>query len=232
MKVLSVDTSTMMGSVALVEDERIISEFALNLQTTHSQRLLTTIDQLLKSSHCPIELIDGFAVALGPGSFTGLRIALSSVKGLAMASGKPVVGVSTLEALALNLQSSRHFVCPLLDARKMEVYAALFRFDQSDNLVRLKEDSVLPPEAVLAEIEQTTVFLGSGADLYQDLIRERLGRRAIFAPINLRYPRAVNVARLALPRLQRGETMEIESLIPTYLRRSEAELKFSPAGRR
>jgi tRNA threonylcarbamoyladenosine biosynthesis protein TsaB len=232
MKVLSVDTSTMMGSVALVEDDRVISEFALNLQTTHSQRLLTTIDQLLKSSHCPIELIDGFAVALGPGSFTGLRIALSSVKGLAMASGKPVVGVSTLEALALNLQSSRHLVCPLLDARKMEVYAALFRFDQSDNLVRLKEDSVLPPEAVLAEIEQTTVFLGSGADLYQDLIRERLGRRAIFAPINLRYPRAVNVARLALPRLQRGETMEIESLIPTYLRRSEAELKFSPAGRR
>ncbi len=223
------DTSTMMGSVALVEDDRVISEFALNLQTTHSQRLLTTIDQLLKSSHCPIELIDGFAVALGPGSFTGLRIALSSVKGLAMASGKPVVGVSTLEALALNLQFSRHLVCPLLDARKKEVYAALFRFDQSDNLVRLKEDSVLPPEAVLAEIEQATVFLGSGAELYRDLLREKLGRRAIFAPINLRYPRAVNVARLALPRLQRGETMEIESLTPTYLRRSEAEFKFSPA---
>lgn len=226
------DTSTMMGSVALVEDDRVISEFALNLQTTHSQRLLPTIDRLLKSSHCPIELIDGFAVALGPGSFTGLRIALSSVKGLAMASGKPVVGVSTLEALALNLQSSRHLVCPLLDARKKEVYAALFRFDQSENLVRLQEDSVLPPEAVLAEIEQTTVFLGSGAELYRDLIREKVGSKAIFAPINLRYPRAVNVARLALPRLQRGETMEIESLTPTYLRRSEAELKFSLAWRR
>ncbi len=218
----------MMGSVALVEDDRVISEFSLNLQTTHSQRLLPTIVQLLESSDCPIELIDGFAVALGPGSFTGLRIALSSIKGLAMASGRPVVGVSTLKALALNLYSSRHLVCPLLDARKQEVYTALFRFDQEENLVKLKEESVIPPEAILAEIKQTTVFLGDGADIYRDLIRERLGSRALFAPINLRYPRAVNVARLALPRLQRGEAMEIDSLIPTYLRRSEAELKFSP----
>ncbi len=218
----------MMGSVALVEDDRVISEFSLNLQTTHSQRLLPTIVQLLESSDCPIELIDGFAVALGPGSFTGLRIALSSIKGLAMASGRPVVGVSTLEALSLNLYSSRHLVCPLLDARKQEVYTALFRFDQEENLVKLKEESVIPPEAILAEIKQTTVFLGDGADIYRDLIRERLGSRALFAPINLRYPRAVNVARLALPRLQRGEAMEIDSLIPTYLRRSEAELKFSP----
>ncbi len=218
----------MMGSVALVEDDRVISEFALNLQTTHGQRLLPTIEQLLESSHCPIELIDGFAVALGPGSFTGLRIALSSVKGLAMASGRPVVGVSTLEALALNLYSSRHLVCPLLDARKKEVYTALFRFEQEDNLVKLKEESVIPPEAILAEIKQTTIFLGDGADLYRDLIKKKLGDMALFAPINLRYPRAVNVARLALPRFQRGEAMEIEFLIPTYLRRSEAELKFSP----
>lgn len=228
MKILSVDTSTMMGSVALVEDDRVISELSLNLQTTHSQRLLPTIVQLLESSDCPIELIDGFAVALGPGSFTGLRIALSSIKGLAMASVKPVVGVSTLKALSLNLYSSRYLVCPLLDARKKEVYTALFRFDQEENLVKLKEESVLPPEAILAEIKQTTVFLGDGADIYRDLIRERLGSMALFAPINLRYPRAVNVARLALPRLQRGETMEINSLIPTYLRCSEAELKFSP----
>ncbi len=218
----------MMGSVALVEDDRVISEFSLNLQTTHSQRLLPTIVQLLESSDCPIELIDGFAVALGPGSFTGLRIALSSIKGLAMASGRPVVGVSTLEALSLNLYSSRHLVCPLLDARKQEVYTALFRFDQEENLVKLKEESVIPPEAILAEIKQTTVFLGDGADIYRDLIRERLGSRALFAPINLRYPRAVNVARLALPLFQKGETMEIDTLIPTYLRRSEAELKFSP----
>ena len=218
----------MMGGVALVEDDRVISEFSLNLQTTHSQRLLPTIVQLLESSDCPIELIDGFAVALGPGSFTGLRIALSSIKGLAMASGRPVVGVSTLEALSLNLYSSRHLVCPLLDARKQEVYTALFRFDQEENLVKLKEESVIPPEAILAEIKQTTVFLGDGADIYRDLIRERLGSRALFAPINLRYPRAVNVARLALPLFQKGETMEIDTLIPTYLRRSEAELKFSP----
>ena len=228
MKILSIDTSTMMGSIALVEEDRVISEFSLNLQTTHSQRLLPTIVQLLESSDCPIELIDGFAVALGPGSFTGLRIALSSIKGLAMASGRPVVGVSTLEALSLNLYSSRYLVCPLLDARKKEVYTALFRFDQEENLVKLKEESVIPPEAILAEIKQTTVFLGDGADIYRDLIRERLGSMALFAPINLRYPRAVNVARLALPRFQRGEAMEIDSLIPTNLRCSEAELKFSP----
>ncbi|UCD83641.1 MAG: tRNA (adenosine(37)-N6)-threonylcarbamoyltransferase complex dimerization subunit type 1 TsaB [Deltaproteobacteria bacterium] len=228
MKILSVDTSTMMGSIALIEDDRVISEFSLNLPDTHGQRLLPMIDQLLGSSHCPIEDIDGFTVALGPGSFTGLRIALSSVKGLAMASGKPVVGVSTLEALALNLQFSRYLVCPFLDARKGEVYTALFQFDQEGNLIKIIDEMVTPPEIILAEIKQTAVFLGDGAEIYRDLIRERLGKMALFAPMNLRYPRAVNVARLALPRLKRGEAMEIDSLIPTYLRRSEAELKFSP----
>ena len=136
MKILAIDTSTMLGGIAIMDDLTLIAETRLNVKSTHSERLMTEIEHCLKQSSLKISDIDVFAVAIGPGSFTGLRIGLSAVKGLSYATGKPIVSVPTLDALALNFPYSRYPVCTMLDARKKEVYAALFKWED-DNKTEL-----------------------------------------------------------------------------------------------
>ena len=134
MKVLGIDTATMMGSIGLIDDEGAIAEYSLNIRATHSERLMPAIDRLLKDSGIMPKDIDGFAVSIGPGSFTGLRIGLATVKGFAMGCNKPVAAVSTLEALAFNLAYAEYLICPILDARRNEVYAAMFKSDGKGGL--------------------------------------------------------------------------------------------------
>jgi tRNA threonylcarbamoyladenosine biosynthesis protein TsaB len=233
MLILAVETSTFTGSVALVEASveggvspnlRVIGETTLQVSETHSSRLMPTIDRLLRETFLPAQKIQGIAVGLGPGSFTGLRIAVSTVKGLGFALRVPVAGIPTLDALANNIRYASTQVCPVLDARKKEVYAALFRGDGEGHLKKISEDWVLSPEELCSRISETTVLVGNGTEVYGEIFKKRLGPRALFAPPELCFPRAVHVARLSLPAFQRGETLDLFAFTPIYVRRSEAEI--------
>ncbi len=226
MKILSINTSTPSGSVALTREGCIVEEMNLNIERTHSETILPVIDRVLRDGGVGLEEVDGIAVTAGPGSFTGLRVGISIAKGLAWALGKPVVGVSTLHALALNLPFSEGPICPVLDARKGEVYAALFRRD-GNGLKRVMDDRVMKPETLIGSLpeEEEIIFLGEGLSLWRERIEEGLKGRAIFAPPYLWVVRASCVGFLALDHLLRGEAEDPKELLPIYLRPSEAELK-------
>lgn len=225
MKVLAIETSTMAGSVALLDGEELVSEYLLNIKMTHSERLLLAIDHILRDAKIPISEVDGFAISIGPGSFTGLRIGTSTVKGLAFAANKPVVGVPTLDALAENLLFTDCLICPMLDARKKEVYAALYKRDNGENLQKLTADLAIKPRDLFKRIQERTVFLGNGADVYHTMIEEELGGLALFAPLNHNLPRAGNVARKSLHEFGENNILDLNTFTPTYVRRSEAEEK-------
>ena len=151
MKILGIDTSTPIGSVALIDGESLVAEHTLNIVKAHSSRLMPAIDTVLKWGDITAEELDGCVVGIGPGSFTGIRIGIATIKSLCYALDKPIVGVSTLEAIAYNLRWTEGLICPLLDARRNESYGAIFR--GGDEWQRLTDDWCLPIEAVLAEIE-------------------------------------------------------------------------------
>ena len=236
MLILALETATLTGSVALVnaslpEDDsspttQIIAEFLLHIQSTHSERLMPAIHSLFDEASLKIHDIQGIALSLGPGSFTGLRIGVSTVKGLAYALKIPVVGVSTLEVLATNVPYRSSVICPVLDARKKEVYAALFLGDGSGKITRKSEDWVLSPEELCRRITEKTLFLGNGSEAHGGALQKNLGAWASFAPPELSLPRALNVAKLSLPKFQRGQILDLFSFTPVYIRRSEAEIHF------
>jgi len=233
MLILAVETSTRTGSIALVEAPaedagsarlQVIGETTLNLAETHSSRLMPAIDRLLQETSQSIQGVQAIAVGLGPGSFTGLRIAISTVKGLAFALRIPVMGAPTLDVLAQNLPFASTQVCPVLDARKKEVYAALYRGNGEGRLTKASDDWVLSPEELCSRITEKTVLVGNGGEVYGDIFRDRLGSRVLFAPPEVSFPRASNVVRLCLPALHKGETLDLFGFTPIYVRRSEAEI--------
>ncbi len=236
MVILAIETSTGVGSIALLEATRqeenldpkgkILAEYTLNVSANHSARLMPAIDYLLREVSLSIRDIQGISLALGPGSFTGLRIGVSTVKGLAYALKVPVVGIPTLDALAQNVRYASSLVCPLLDARKKEVYAALYRGNGSGRLVKLSEDWVLSPADLISRIPEKTLFLGDGVSVYGRDLKEGLGAQALFAPPELFLPRAANVADLSLPAFRQGSTLDLFSFTPIYVRRSEAEIHY------
>lgn len=229
MKLLGIETSTRTGSVAIVEGEEIIAEYTLNIKETHTARLMPAIDHILKDAHLTIHQMDAVAVSLGPGSFTGLRIGLATAKGLCLALCKPLIGIPTLDALAHNICCTSHIICPLLDARKGEVYAALYRYQSpttSHGLQKLTNDLVLPLDELLSKIDAPAIFLGDVLDSYRNLIEGKLREKASFAPPYLNLPRAANVAILGLRKLKSGEKIDLQKIEPLYVRRPEAEVKW------
>jgi tRNA threonylcarbamoyladenosine biosynthesis protein TsaB len=224
MLVLGIESSTTQGGVAIVGEDGVLCEAILNVEVTHSERLLPAVDRALGEARISLEALGGIAVSIGPGSFTGLRIGLSTAKGLAYATGLPLVGVPTLEAMAWTLPAARWQICPVLDARKQEVYAALFRHE-TDGLRRITEDAALAPEDLCRLIRSPTLFLGDGLATYGALFRERLGDKMLLPPLASRGARPACVAELGRRRLLRGERDLPEALVPCYLRASEAELR-------
>jgi len=224
MKVIGIHTATVFGSIGLVDDAGVVGEYSLNVPITHSERLMSCIDRILTDTRTPLEDVDGYAITLGPGSFTGLRIGVSTVKGLAFATGRPVAGVSTLEALATNVCHSQHDICPILDARKKEVYAALFR--PGGRLRRLTPDLVISPRELVRKIEGPVTFLGDGTEVYGSYLKRKLGRMASFVTPELGYVHGTVVARMGLEQILRGKTLDLTSFVPRYIRRSEAEIKY------
>jgi len=226
MRVLAIDTSTMLGGVAIMDDlSGLIVEVRLNVKSTYSERLMTTIDYALTKSGYKLSDIDFFAVATGPGSFTGLRIGLSTIKGFAYTTGKPIVSVPTLEALAYHFPFCQYPVCTMLDARKKEVYAALFKWEDDGFLRLMGEDSIRIDRFLDRILNEKAVFTGDGVLLYRDKILNMLGEKAIFAPPDKMVPSPAHVATIGIKKAMNGEFSESISLIPLYIRRSEAELK-------
>jgi len=229
MRILAIDTSTMLGGIAIMDDLNLIAESRLNVKSTHSERLMTEIEHCLKQSGLKISDIDVFAVAIGPGSFTGLRIGLSTAKGFSYATGKPIVSVPTLDALALNFPYSKYPVCTMLDARKKEVYAALFKWEDDGFTKLISEASVNPEEfthnVLLSADYDKIIFAGEGAVIYKDKITEVMGEKAIFASPENMVPSPANVASLGMKKALLKEFSEPVTLIPIYIRKSEAEVK-------
>jgi len=222
MKLLTIDTSTSACSAAITDGERLVGEYLLAGGPALSSRLFDCIDSLLAECRLSLGDMDGFGVALGPGAFTGLRVGLGAVKGMALATGKPIAGFSSLAMLALNVPMADRLVCPLFDARKDEVYAGFYRFGES--LRASAPDAVLSPADLPARITEPALFLGDGAVRYRDQIAASLGRLAVFAPSYAHTPRAAHGATLALAMLHRGERISAASLLPAYIRASEAEM--------
>lgn len=242
MKVLGIDTATATASVALVEEGKLIVEEVHTApkqsgrllsegRGNHAEILLPLIDVVLNRAHLSLSEISALAVSIGPGSFTGLRIGLSTVKGLAYGWEIPVIGVPTLLAVATRVVGWGGLICPFLDARKKEVYAALFR-KRAETLERLFKDLVCAPEKILQMMEsladgEPCLFIGDGTKVYEDLITMSAGDRGLLT-LGEDYPSvAYAVARLGEEKLRKGELDILGSLVPLYLRPSEAELKNS-----
>lgn len=217
MRLLAVETSSLAGGVALLDDERLVAEYLLDVSITHSERLMAAVDRALADARWSAREIGGLAVAVGPGSFTGLRIAVSTVKGLALALGLPIAAVPTLDAMAAAVPWAALPVCPVLDARKGEVYASQYRWD-GGAMRREWEYLALSPEAFAARLTEPVVLVGDGAAV----IRSPYAR---LLPPPCRVPSPACVGALGLERLRRGDTVAPAALTPLYLRPSEAELK-------
>ncbi len=223
MRILAVDTATTSCSVAIVDKTSLLTEFTLHREETHSKHLMDMINTALKISGLNISDMDGFAVTRGPGSFTGLRIGISTIKGLAAASGRPIVGVSSLEALATQASLSSDLICPLLDARRGEVYFSRYRFING-RLKKQMEEKVTPPDRAVGDLCESCLFVGNGAWLYKKILLEKLGEFASFAPIIQNTIRASTVAYLSLEKFENSDTDDIGKFMPHYIRKSDAEL--------
>jgi len=222
-RLLTIQTATPAGSVALTHGEHLLGELFLDVRRPHGEWLLGAIDQLLGAAGMKVDDLDGFGVTIGPGSFTGLRVGLATVKGLALATGKPVAGVSTLQTLAMQAPHAALPVCALLDARKNEVYAGRYVWEEGAPHPTGPE-RVLPPEQLLAELVGEALFVGDGATVYRTLITRQMGARAHFLPAAYNPPRAAHAALLALRVFTAGEARSAAQVNPVYIRPSEAEL--------
>ncbi|MFO8111826.1 MAG: tRNA (adenosine(37)-N6)-threonylcarbamoyltransferase complex dimerization subunit type 1 TsaB [Desulfosalsimonadaceae bacterium] len=222
MKILAIDTSGNTCSVALTEKETLFYEYTADPGRTHAVQLAGMIDAVLGASGLSVGDLEGFAVTTGPGSFTGLRIGIATVKGLAFAASKPVAPVSTLEVLAFQCTGVETFICPLIDARKNEVYAATYRW-RGDHLDLVGRPQVTSPEQMLQGSREKCFYVGSGALLYRDLIARRLGDQAVIAPPRMGPVRASAVACLGFRQLHHGDGMTPQDVTPFYIRRSDAE---------
>jgi len=225
MLILAVDTTTLSGSVALLENKRLLSEAGFDCPSTHSRRLLPAIDFVLKTSQKEVNEIEGFAAAVGPGSFTGIRIGLSTVKSLAFASGKPIAAVSTLQALALKLKHPQaKLLCPIVDAKKGEVYAALFESSLSE-MREIIPQGVYAPDDFFSNLPSHRViyFIGNGLEVHREKLLRYLKDRA-------RFPRrshfiGFEVGLLGYELLRDGKGVGSQDLEPLYFRKSQAEEK-------
>lgn len=225
MKILAVDTASKSCSVAIIHNDFLMAEITVASGHTHSKHLMDMIDTVIRLSGLSVSDLDGFAVTKGPGSFTGLRIGISSIKGLAAGSGKPVVSVSSLETLAMQSGQSCRLICPILDARKGEVYFSRYRL--CDGILKREiEEQVRPPIQAVWDLDEPCLLIGDGAFFYKELISKQIGELANFAPPFDNMIRASTVAHISMVRFKSENTDDLGELVPSYIRKSDAELSF------
>lgn len=225
MKILALDSSGLVASVAVVEEDNLLAEFTMNYKKTHSQTLLPMLDQIAKIIDLDLKTIDAIAVAGGPGSFTGLRIGSATAKGLGLALDKPIISVPTVDGLAYNLWGCRTLVCPLMDARRKQVYTGIYSFDQEGMHVLKPQCAEGIDEIIdqLNERAEAVTFLGDGVPVYRDYIDENCRTEYQYAPAHLNKQRAGAVAALARIYADEGKIQTADEHRPEYLRLSQAE---------
>lgn len=223
MKILAVDTSANTATVCVSEDNKLLAEEIVNHKKTHSQTLMPMIDNVLKNCGTDISEIDIFAVANGPGSFTGLRIGVSAIKGMAHALDKPVIEISTLEAMAYNIYMSDLIICPIMDARRDQVYNGVYTWENGE-FTELTPPRALSIEECVDDVKKynkKVIFLGDGVPVHREYIEKELNKQAIFAPASLNAQRASSLASIAMARQDIKKSCYEVS--PVYLRKPQAE---------
>ena len=225
MKLLALDSSSIVATAALIDEDKIIGEMIVNHKKNHSQKLMPLIQQLLDEVEVKIEDVDAYGVCIGPGSFTGIRIGLSTAKALAQVGDKPIVGISTLEGLAFNLPYSKGLLCPILDAQREQIYTGLYKWKGNQMICIEKDQAVFVDEWVeeLGKGAENICLIGDGIPKYASKFKEKLGERVFIAPTTSRMPRAASIANLALQKILKGEASDYKSVIPHYIRKSQAE---------
>ena len=226
MKILAIESAALTASAAILDESLLIAETTLNTKLTHSQTLLPMIARLFETSGLAQEEIDAIAVSAGPGSFTGLRIGAATAKGLGMAWEKPLIPVPTLDAMAYGLFGCRFLLCPIMDARRNQVYNGLYRFDGAGRFETITGARALGMEELTEELKdrgETVVFLGDGVPVFRTMIEEKLPGLALLAPPQAARSRAGAVGALGLELLKQGQTRTAAAFAPFYLRISQAE---------
>ncbi|MCP3901522.1 MAG: tRNA (adenosine(37)-N6)-threonylcarbamoyltransferase complex dimerization subunit type 1 TsaB [Desulfobacteraceae bacterium] len=225
MKILAISTAEKECSIALLENNNLVCEELWAAKQTHSKRIMGMVDRIMDRACVSVNELDGFVVAKGPGSFTGLRIGITTIKGLAYATSKPCAGISSLDGIAWQFSFSQLPVCAIMDAQRGEVYHAIYNFKDGKLLKKSKEQALKPAEA-LELLDEDTLFAGSGAIAYQDVIKENFNKKASFAPL---FQNTVNASALAHalsknPSNLLNDEANTNSLVPEYLRKSDAEI--------
>ncbi len=225
MKVLAFDSSGLVASVAIVNDKDLVAEYTVNYKKTHSQTLLPMLDEISKMLNLDLKEVDAIAVAEGPGSFTGLRIGSATVKGLGMVLDIPIIPVPTVDGLAYNLYKTKGVICPLMDARRNQVYTGIYKWDQ-DEFVVLSEQKAVGIEEIAKEINQINeevIFLGDGVSVFEGQLKEMIKVPYTFAPPHVSKQRAGAIGALGLEMYKKGTVIDSDDFSPTYLRKSQAE---------
>lgn len=225
MKILALESSGLVASVAIVSEDALLAEYTVNYKKTHSQTLLPMLDEIVKMVEMPLSEVDAIAISEGPGSFTGLRIGSATAKGLGLALNKPIVAVPTLDSLAYNLYGTDKLICPLMDARRNQVYTGLYEFTSSKFNV-VKEQSAVAVDEIISEINRLNkkvIYLGDGVEAYRQVLMEKTRVDYDFAPFHLAKQRAATVGALGIIYYKSNKIQTAAEHEPIYLRLSQAE---------
>ncbi|MDD3254085.1 MAG: tRNA (adenosine(37)-N6)-threonylcarbamoyltransferase complex dimerization subunit type 1 TsaB [Lachnospiraceae bacterium] len=232
MKILGIESSSLVASVAVVADEVLMAEYTTNFKKTHSQTLLPMLDEVRKMLDLDLETVDAIAVSGGPGSFTGLRIGSATAKGLGLALDKPLIHVPTIDAMAYNLYGTSALICPIMDARRSQVYTGLYHYEDAFWVV--KESCAMDIHELIAELNalgERVIFLGDGTPVYEEIIKCEMTAPYSFAPAQSNRQRAASVAALGAVCFAEGRTETAMEHAPDYLRKAQAERELEEAKR-
>lgn len=225
MRILAIDSSSMVATVAVTTDGILNAEYTINHKKTHSQTLLPMIDEIRKTIELDMDSIDAIAISGGPGSYTGLRIGSATAKGFGLALDKPIINVPTMDALAYNMFSSQYIICPMMDARRGQVYTGIYRFDGTE-MITIKEQCIIMIDELIYELDKIgmpVMFLGDGVDTQKETIEMKMGSEHYYAPASMNRQKASALASLAEIYYKDGKYENAGDHKPEYLRLSQAE---------
>ena len=225
MRILAIDSSSMVATVAITTDGILNAEYTINHKKTHSQTLLPMIAEIVKMIEIDMDSIDAVAITGGPGSYTGLRIGSATAKGIGLALNKPIINVPTMDALAYNLYSSQYVICPIMDARRGQVYTGIYKFEETE-MKTIKPQCIMMIDELIKEldtIKESVMFLGGGVDVHKQLIDDIMDTKHYYAPASMNRHKASTLGTIAEIYYKNGKTETAKEHKPEYLRLSQAE---------
>lgn len=223
--ILAIESSSLVASVALADENRVIAEYTTNQKKTHSQTLLPMIDEIFKITGMDKHDLSAIAISQGPGSFTGLRIGSATAKGLGLALNKPLISIPTIESMAYNIQFTDKCICPIMDARRNQVYTGIYENENGIQNELMGQRAIAVEEliTILNELKRPVIFLGDGTPVYMEILDEKLEVKHYYAPLHMNRQRAASVATLGMVYYSQGKIESADSHVPNYIRITQAE---------